>query len=124
LAKSVEFYFYANCSSCKKADAILRGEQVDVSRRDIFKRKLSESEIRDLLRRTGLTPRDVLSTRSRPHHDLRLGERVVPDEELIGLMAEHPALLRRPLLVVDGKPLIGFNQAAYEEVASELGRKP
>ena len=123
MAKSVEFYFYASCSSCKKADAILRGEQVDVNRRDIFKRKLSENEIQDLLRRTGLTPRDVLSTRSRPHHDLGLGDRDISDEALVGLMAEHPALLRRPLLVVDGKPLIGFNQSAYEEVASELGRK-
>lgn len=123
MAESVEFYFYANCTSCKKADAILRGEHIEASRRDIFKRKMSQSEIRELLERTRLTPRDLLSTRSRPHHDLGLAERDLSDDELIGLMAEHPALLRRPLLVVDDKPLIGFNQTAYEDVARQLGGK-
>jgi arsenate reductase-like glutaredoxin family protein len=42
------------------------------------------------------------------------------DDELIALMAEHPALLRRPLLVWSGGALVGFNQAEYEALGSRL----
>lgn len=122
LAEDVEFYFYANCTSCRKADAFLRSEGIAAKRRDFFKHKLSASELRLLFERAGVTVREALSTRSRPYLDLGLGEKTLSDGEIIDLMAEHPALLRRPLLLSREGTLTGFNQAAYEELAVKLGK--
>ena len=37
---------------------------------------------------------------------------------MLELMAEHPTLIRRPLLVRDGELIVGFDRQAY----AELGR--
>ena len=120
MANDVEFYFYANCTSCRKADAFLRAERIPAIRRDIFKQKLSSTEIHALFDRAGISVTDALSTRSRPYLDLGLAGKQLSDDEIVNLMAEHPALLRRPLLVSKAGTLIGFNQGAYEALPSAL----
>jgi arsenate reductase len=60
---------------------------------------LSAQQIADLLGRAGLRPRDALRTNEAAYKELDLGRREVSDEELIGLMAEHPELLQRPIVV-------------------------
>jgi arsenate reductase-like glutaredoxin family protein len=35
------------------------------------------------------------------------------DDQMLDLMAEHPALIRRPLLVRGGELVVGFDRAAY-----------
>ena len=37
------------------------------------------------------------------------------DEQLLDLMAEHPTLIRRPLLVEGDELVIGFDQGAYTQ---------
>lgn len=120
MTETVEFYFYGNCSTCRKADALLRIEQIPAKRRDFFKQQFSANEIRALLERAGLSVHDALSTRSRPYQDLGLASQLLSDDELVELMAKHPALLRRPLLVWSGGALVGFNQAAYERLGLSL----
>jgi arsenate reductase-like glutaredoxin family protein len=38
-----------------------------------------------------------------------------PREEAIRLMSENPNLIRRPILVKNGKIVLGFDEAAYKE---------
>jgi len=63
-----------------------------------------------------LTPRDVVSTKSPAHKKMGLDQRTVSDDELLALMVEEPRLLRRPLVVVDGKPVIGFDKEELTRV--------
>ena len=46
-----------------------------------------------------------------PYRDRR-GQ--VPDDELIALMAAEPRLVRRPILIRDGRLVIGFKPGAYQ----------
>lgn len=108
----VEAYLYSNCTSCKKADALISELGVEAARRDLFKQRPDVQEITALFERAGVTAKEVLSTRSRPYVDLGLAGRELSDDEIIALMAEHPALLRRPIVVKDGKSVIGFNRGA------------
>jgi Spx/MgsR family transcriptional regulator len=116
----IEFFYYANCTSCKKADAFLRAEGISATRRDFFKHRLSVSELNALFERAGVTVRDVLSTRSRPYQDLKLAEQELSDAQIVELMAEYPQLLRRPLLLAPSGTVIGFNQGAYEALPASL----
>jgi Spx/MgsR family transcriptional regulator len=120
VANEVEFYFYASCTSCRKADAFLRSEGIPAIRRDIFKQRLNAKEIRALFERAGITVSEALSTRSRPYQDLDLADKNLSDDQIIELMADHPALLRRPILVSKAGVLIGFNQGAYEALPAAL----
>ena len=71
---------------------------------------MTADELRRLLGRYGLGPRDVLSARSRPYKDLDLGRRDASDEELLALMSEYPALIRRPLIAAADALVVGFDR--------------
>lgn len=66
--------------------------------------------MRALLKSLNLTPRQIVSLKSPAYKKLGLDQRAVSDDELLALMAQEPRLIRRPLVVVDGKPVIGFDR--------------
>ncbi len=118
---TVELYSYARCSSCRKAEAVLTAGGVAFQRRDLFVDRLSAPEIRELLRRTGLTAGEVLSRRSAAYRELGLAEKLVTDDQLIELMSEYPALLRRPLVVTGEGTVVGFSQPGFERLIGQFG---
>jgi arsenate reductase (glutaredoxin) len=85
--------------------------------RDFFKQSFTIEELRALLQSLKLTPREVVATKSPSYKKMGLDKRAVSDDELLTLMVQEPRLLRRPLVVVDGKPVIGFDK---EELARVL----
>ena len=113
---TVEAYLYSNCTSCKKAEALLKEAGADLSPRDLFKEKLSPLEIREMLTRANLTLESVLSTRSRPYADLHIADKSLSDDELIELMAKYPALLKRPIVIMNGNAVVGFKRDAILEL--------
>jgi arsenate reductase len=80
---------------------LLNEKGIEYRYREYTREPLSETEIRDVLRKLGLHPRDVLRK-----NDLGLtGEE--PDDELIAAMARHPTLLQRPIGVVGERAVVG-----------------
>lgn len=80
--------------------------------RDFFKEPFTADELRALLKSLNLTARDVLSTKSPSLRKMKIDPKTKSDEELLRLMVKEPRLIRRPLLVVGGKPVVGFNRHA------------
>lgn len=111
---AVELYVYSNCSSCTKASVLVSSLGVDAIRRDLFKERLSVEELRSLFDRVGLSPRDVLSTRSRPYTEFGLAKRILDDDEILELMAHYPALVRRPIVVKGDRAVVGLDQCKIE----------
>ncbi len=115
----MEIYVHPTCTSCKKAEALLRAAGVSVERRDYFRDRFNADELRALLGRAGLTAHDVLSTRSRAYRDRGLAERNLSAEELIELMVSEPTLLRRPLVVGGAGTAVGFDREKLEALTAE-----
>lgn len=65
---------------------------------------LSRKELEDVLTKLGVSPREVLRTRDANKLGLSGDE---TDTELLGLMAENPTLLQRPIGVVGKKAVVG-----------------
>jgi Spx/MgsR family transcriptional regulator len=112
----VEFFGYSRCSSCRDAEALLSTLDVDYVRRDLFSDPLSPEEAKSLFVRIGLSPFDVLSTRSRPYRELHLSGRELSEPEVLELMSRYPALIRRPIVVRGNKAVIGLRPNAIEEL--------
>ncbi|HGY91446.1 MAG TPA: arsenate reductase (glutaredoxin) [Planctomycetes bacterium] len=72
--------------------------------REYTEEPLSRDELKEIFGKLGMSPHALLRTRDAK----KLG---VPadasDEELIGLMAEHPTLLQRPILVKGKRAVLG-----------------
>lgn len=91
---------------------MLAAHDIPVAVRDYFREPFTVDELRALLQRLGLTPRDVLSRRARAFKEL-IGDREarLSDDELIALIVREPTLLRRPLMARAGRAVVGLDRA-------------
>jgi arsenate reductase-like glutaredoxin family protein len=84
-----------------------------VSERDFFKHRFSEDELRDLLQ--GSRPADAFAWRSPRARALSLDPGSPRDEAvLLRLMLAEPYLLRRPVIVIGGRTIFGFDRRGLE----------
>jgi len=60
-----------------------------------------------LIRKLGISPRDLLRKGEQVYRDLKLKERDLSDDELINIMAENPDLIQRPIVVRGDKAVLG-----------------
>lgn len=114
----VELYLSSRCSSCRDAQAVLADQGVVVAKRDLFYDRLSTEELTALFARIGTTPRAMLATRSRPYRQLDLDEKNLSDGEIVELMSEYPALVRRPIVVAGTRAQVGFDRGAIERIVA------
>src|SRR3954452_2040331 len=91
-------YEKPTCTTCKNLYTLLTEKGVDFERVNYHVDPLSEAKIRELVAKTGGTAHDVLRKNEPLYKELGLDSREVSEDELIGLMAEHPALLQRPIV--------------------------
>jgi arsenate reductase len=103
----ITVYEVRRCSTCQKLGALLDEHGVDYEGVEYHEVGVSEDTIRELLRKSGLGARDVLRTREPLVAELGLldGDGV-SDDELIALMAQHPKLLQRPIVVRGERALL------------------
>ena len=100
-------YEKRTCTTCRSLAALLQERGVDFDRVDYHVEPLSEAEIRELVRKTGRPARELFREREPVYAELGLAGREVGDEEAIALMAEHPALMQRPVVVRGDRAVLG-----------------
>lgn len=83
---------------------------------------LDRQTLARLLQRMGARPREILRTNEPLYKELGLHEREVGDEELIDLMVQHPDLIQRPILEVDGRAVLGRPIERITELLDEALR--
>ncbi len=107
-------YGIANCNTMKKARAWLDEQGVDYDFHDYKKRGLDEQRLRQwvkelgweaLLNRRGMTWRRLDAS-------LREG---IDEESAIRIMLEKPSIIKRPLLDLGERKLLGFDEAEWRE---------
>jgi arsenate reductase (glutaredoxin) len=92
------FYEKPTCTTCKKTAMLLTEHGVDFERVNYYVEPLGEEKLRDLLRKAGLRPRDLMRTKEPVYEELGLADAEHSDDELIRLMVEHPDLVQRPIV--------------------------
>lgn len=65
------------------------------------------AELQTLLTQLGITPRQLLRTGEDQYRELGLDAPSFDDAALIAAMAKHPRLIERPIVVANGKAVIG-----------------
>jgi len=65
------------------------------------------AQLRDLLSKLGITPRQLLRTGEDEYKALNLADTSLSDDQLIATMAANPKLIERPILVAGDKAVIG-----------------
>ena len=93
--------------------AWLHENNIDFEERDFFKDRFDADELRGLL--SGASVSDAFAWNSPSFKDLGLAASELDDAKLLDLMLQEPRLIRRPLVSVEGRLVIGASQRALEE---------
>jgi arsenate reductase len=115
----IESYGYGKCTSCQKTDARLSESGVEFSSRDFFRQRFTPEELGSLLDRAGLTPREVVSKRSRVYKARPEEIEAMSDDELLDAMVAEPALLRRPIVIAGSRVVVGHNESQLADLIEQ-----
>ncbi len=106
---SVTLYGLKNCDTCRKALRELEDAGIGTHFFDIRSDGLSHQHVAGWVAAAGVDA--VLNKRSTTWRNLPdlLKENVETEHGAISLMSQHPTLIKRPVIEVVGKALIGWN---------------
>ncbi len=104
--KKVTIWHNPRCSKSCEAMSILEenGCQSDVV--NYLDSKPNEAEIKNVLEMLGLSARELMRTKEDIYKELNLRDEV-DEAKLITAMAEHQKLIERPIIIKEGKAIIG-----------------
>ena len=94
----ITVYQKPTCTTCRQVHAALRDAGVDFDAVDYYVDPIPKAKLKDLLRKMGLSARQLLRTNEAIYKTLGLGQRDLTDEEIVALMVEHPDLIQRPIV--------------------------
>lgn len=98
----MKLYGLSNCDSCRKARAVLTRQGVDHVFVDLATQPPDEATIERWLASVGEDA--LVNRRSRSWRELDDKDR---QRAAVGLLAEHPKLMKRPILVRDAAVMCG-----------------
>ena len=89
--------------------------KLDFTPRDLDKQSLTESELDQLIGKRDYG--EFLNPRNELYRKRQMAKRPPTRAEALKLMAKHPNLIRRPLLLLRGSQIIiGFDDTAYRNL--------
>ena len=99
MKKKLTVYQKPTCTKCRTTLRLLkeRGEEFEAI--NYFETPLTEGDIRELLKKLGLSALEILRKDEPVAKSLGIGEKDFSEKELIALMAKHPELIQRPIVV-------------------------
>ncbi|MGA9011917.1 MAG: arsenate reductase (glutaredoxin) [Acetobacteraceae bacterium] len=95
----VVIYHNPSCTTSRKVLGMIREAGVEPRVVEYLKTPPSRLELVDLLRRMGMTPRQLLHRRGTPYDALGLDDKAQSDEALIDAILAHPILMERPVVI-------------------------
>lgn len=88
-------------------DKLLRESGVDFEKVNYYIEPLSEKKLRELVRKMGIRPRDLVRTNERIYRDHEWSLKELTDDQIFSLMAKHPDLIQRPIVERGDRAVLG-----------------
>ena len=102
MATQPTIYHNPNCGTSRKVLGMLRESGTEPRVIEYLKTPPTRAELKNLLAKMGMTPRQLLRRKGTPFDELKLDGPAKSDERLIDAILAHPILMERPV-VVTGK---------------------
>ncbi|WP_029179006.1 arsenate reductase family protein [Streptococcus suis] len=112
------FYEYPKCSTCRAAKAEMKSLGLEFEAIDIKSTPPSAEELKAWMEATGLELKKYFNTSGNSYRELGLKDKFdsLSLEQALNLLANDGMLIKRPLLIQDGKILqIGY-RTKYENL--------
>jgi len=88
-------------------DKLLRESGVAFEKVNYYLAPLGERKLRQLIKKLGIKPRDLLRTSEGIYRELGLGKKDFSDDQIVTLMVKHPDLIQRPIVERGARAVLG-----------------
>jgi arsenate reductase len=95
---NITIYHKPTCTTCRQAVQLLKESGTPFTAINYYEHSFTKTQLKTLLRKAGLSPKDVLRTKEDLYHELGLAKKQLSDDELLDLMVKHPDLIQRPIV--------------------------
>jgi arsenate reductase len=100
-------YHNPRCSKSRGALELLEQRGLNPTVIRYLETPPSASELKQILARLGISPRQLLRSGEEEYKTLNLAEPTLSDAQIIEAMVAHPKLIERPILVVGEVAVLG-----------------
>ena len=101
----IRIYHNNRCSKSRATLALLEGREVEVV--NYLDTPPGAHELKQLLKLLGIPARQLLRSGEAVYTELGLAVPALDEDALIAAMVTHPILIERPIVVANGKAVIG-----------------
>ncbi len=95
----VIIYHNPQCGTSRNTLGLIRNAGVEPHIIEYLKCPPTRLLLRQLIRRMGVSVRDVIRQKGTPYQELGLGDPSLSDDHLLDAMMAHPVLINRPIVV-------------------------
>ena len=112
------FINYPKCSTCQKAKKLIDEKGIKYIDRHIVTETPTYEELKAIIEASGLPVNKFFNTSGMLYRSMNLKEELknASDDEKIRLLSSNGMLIKRPLLVKEGKVLVGFKEEEWKEL--------
>lgn len=123
---TIKLYTLPSSTSSRKVRAFLQDNNLEFTEQNMYQNPLSWEQLFEILRSTENGVEDILATRSKSY--MALCKQGVDFEkltltELYEVIADHPKLLKCPIMVSKGTTMVGYNDEEISMLINRDGKK-
>jgi len=100
-------YIKPTCTTCRNALELLEKRKARFETVDLFRTPLTAEQLGAICRKLGVGPREILRAKDPAYQELGLGSSRHSDAQLLELLAAHPGLIQRPIVVKGRRAVVG-----------------
>lgn len=119
----ITIYQKPTCTTCRKVYDVLRDSGIDFSAVDYYIDPIPKTKIKNLLSKMGMTASELLRTKEPVYKELKLAEKKLSENALIGLMEKYPDLIGRPIVEKGTKAILARPAERISEILPPASSK-
>lgn len=104
---NTRIYYNPQCSKCRETLALLDDANVEAEIVEYLNTPPSRDELVEILTMLDMKPRDLMRSHEDEYKDNNLDDDALSDDALIDAMLRFPKLIERPIVINNGKAIIG-----------------
>jgi arsenate reductase len=104
---NITIYHNPRCSKSRQTLEILEDKGHKPEVKLYLEQAPSSDELKDVLEKLDLEPRSLMRIKEEEYRVNHLDDENLSDEQLINAMVRYPKLIERPIVLANGKAIIG-----------------
>ena len=116
---TIKLYGYPKCSTCRKAEKFLQQRGRGFQSVDITVEPPTKAELTAMLAHLEGKMQSLFNTSGQMYREMNLKDALpkLSADAALDLLASHGKLIKRPFLVIDGRPAaIGFDESKWSAI--------